>query len=499
MFKRVLIANRGEIAVRIARACRELGIAPLAVYSEADRLAPHVRVAERAACVGGAPSRESYLDIEAIVRAARALEADAVHPGYGFLAENAAFARAVSAAGLVFIGPSADAIAAMGDKTRARALVSAAGVPVVPAVEEPGQDATAARAAGDQLGYPLLIKAAAGGGGKGMRIVRAAGEFEAAFEAAGREATAAFGDGRLFLERYFDRPRHVEVQVLADLRGEIVHLGERECSVQRRYQKIVEESPSPAVTPDLRQRLTAAAIAAARSVAYANAGTVEFLVTESGEFHFLEMNTRLQVEHPITEWVSGVDLVQAQIRIAAGEALWLRQDQLTPRGHAIECRVYAEDPAHQFLPSPGRIVGLREPQGPGVRIDSGICAGYEIPVFYDPLLAKLSVWGADREAARHRLITALRDYAVLGVTTNVPFLLAVATHPAFAAGETHTHFIDEHLRDWRPSDAHAELAAIAAALCATLAPGRGARSAAPSHSESPWQTLGAWRLTGGGR
>jgi acetyl-CoA carboxylase biotin carboxylase subunit len=492
MFKRILIANRGEIAVRIARACRELGIAPLAIYSEADRHAAHVRVAEGAACVGPPPSRESYLNADAILAAARALGADAVHPGYGFLSENADFARAVSAAGLTFIGPPADAIAAMGDKTRARATVSAAGVPIVPAAEDLAGGA--ARAAG-RLGYPLLIKAAAGGGGKGMRIVRAPAELDTAFAAAGREAAAAFGDGRLFFERYFDCPRHVEVQVLADQHGAIVHLGERECSIQRRYQKIVEETPSPGVSPALRAQLTAAAVAAARSVGYTNAGTVEFLVTDAGEFYFLEMNTRLQVEHPITEWVTGVDLVQAQIRIAAGAPLWLGQDDVVARGHAIECRVYAEDPAQQFLPSPGRIVALHEPRGAGVRVDSGIAADAEVPVHYDPLLAKLSVWGADREAARARLLAALRDYTVLGVTTNIAFLIAAVAHPEFAAGRTHTHFIAQNLADWRPPAEHVELAAVAAALHATLAPAL-ARAGAPAgrRAPSPWQTLGAWRL-----
>jgi acetyl-CoA carboxylase biotin carboxylase subunit len=501
MFNRILIANRGEIAVRIARACRELGVSPLAIYSEADRLAPHVRGADRAACVGPAPSRESYLCIEAIIAAARALEADAVHPGYGFLAENADFARAVTAAGLTFIGPSADAIAAMGDKTRARAIVSAAGVPVVPAVEELTDGAAGLRAAARQLGYPLLIKAAAGGGGKGMRVVRSEGELDNAFAAAGREAAAAFGDERRYLERYFDRPRHVEVQVLADGHGAAVHVGERECSVQRRHQKIIEESPSPGVTPALRERLTAAALAAAHSVDYANAGTVEFLVTDSGDFYFLEMNTRLQVEHPVTEWVSGVDLVQAQIRIAAGERLWLTQAELVPRGHSIECRIYAEDPAQQFLPSPGHIALLREPGGPGVRVDSGIATDYDVPVDYDPMLAKLSVWGADRGAARQRLLAALREYALLGVTTNVAFLIAVVEHPAFAAGDTHTHFIAEHLQAWRPPAARTELAAMAAGLYALLAPAtrRGGATQPSTRPLSPWHTLGAWRLGEGGK
>ncbi len=494
MFKRVLIANRGEIAVRIARACRELGAAPLAVYSEADRHALHVRVCERAACIGPPPSRESYLDIDAILAAARELGADAVHPGYGFLAENAAFASAVTAAGLTFIGPPAEAIAAMGDKARARAIAGAAGVPLVPAIESLSTDLAEVRAAAEPLGYPLLVKATAGGGGKGMRIVGAAGELEPALAAASREAAAAFGDGRVYLERYFERPRHVEVQILADQFGDIVHLGERECSIQRRYQKIVEESPSPGVSPALRKQLTAAAIAAAQRVEYANAGTVEFLVSDAGEFYFLEMNTRLQVEHPITEWVTGIDLVQAQLRIAAGERLWLRQAELRPRGHAIECRIYAEDPTQHFLPSPGAIRYVREPQAPGVRVDSGIATGSEVPVHYDPLLAKLSVWSAERDEARRRVIAALREYSVLGVATNVAFLLAVAAHPAFAAGRTHTHFLAEHLADWRPEGADLPLAAIAAALHGALAAPATSGVADTARPPSPWQTLGGWRL-----
>ncbi len=498
MVQRVLIANRGEIAVRIARACRERGLVPLAIYSEADRAAPHVRAADAAACVGPPPSRESYLDIDAVLAAARALRADSVHPGYGFLAENAAFARAVTAAGLTFIGPDAEAIAAMGDKTRARALVAAAGVPVVPAVEDLPADPAAAQQAADALGYPLLIKAAAGGGGKGMRVVRAPEAFAAARAAAAREALAAFGDERIFLERYFDRPRHIEVQVLADRHGTTLHLGERECSVQRRHQKIIEETPSPAVSPALRDALTAAAVAAARSVGYANAGTVEFLLTEDGQFYFLEMNTRLQVEHPITEWVTGIDLVHAQLRIAAGERLWLAQEDVRARGHAIECRVYAEDPAAGFLPSPGRVALLREPHGPGLRVDSGLCAGGEVTVHYDPMIAKVSALGADREEARQRLIAALRDYVVLGVTTNTAFLIEVLAHPAFAAGATHTHFLDEHLPAWGPGDAQLASAAIAAALHAMLAPAR-QTATARQRTGTPWDSLGAWRLGGGVR
>jgi acetyl-CoA carboxylase biotin carboxylase subunit len=499
MFRKILIANRGEIGVRIARACRELGIAPVAIYSEADRAAPHVRAADQAVCVGPAPSRESYLDIDAILAAARETGADAVHPGYGFLAENAAFAQAVGEAGLTFVGPAPDAIAAMGDKTRARDIVSAAGVPVVPAVQDPPTDPDARRVAAERLGFPVLIKAAAGGGGKGMRIVRAAAEFSAASGAPEREARSAFADGRLFLERYFERPRHVEVQILADEHGNVVHLGERECSIQRRYQKIVEEAPSPAVTSSTRETLAAAAVTAARSVGYANAGTVEFLYTDDGEFYFLEMNTRLQVEHPVTEWITGVDLVQAQIRIAAGEPLWLRPEDLALRGHAIECRVYAEDPAQRFLPSPGRIALLREPQGPGVRVDSGIAADCDVPLHYDPMLAKLSVWASDRDAARRRMIAALRDYVVLGVTTSIPFLVDLLAHRRFADGATHTHFIDENMPGWQPGAARADDAVIAAALYTALAPSTaGAGDSRPTRQPSPWQRLGAWRLGSGG-
>jgi acetyl-CoA carboxylase biotin carboxylase subunit len=494
VFKRVLIANRGEIAIRVMRACREMGIETVAVYSEADARAPHVAQANAAVCIGPPPSQESYLNIPRIIEAARSTGTEAVHPGYGFLAENAGFARAVQDAGLAYIGPTPDAIAAMGDKTLARRTVAAAGVPVVPADDEPPSDATRLAAAARRLGYPLLIKAAAGGGGKGMRIVRSETDLVAAFDAAAREAAGAFGDDRLFLERYIERPRHVEVQILADHHGNMVHLGERECSIQRRHQKIIEETPSPAVDAGLRREMTAAAIAVASTVAYRNAGTVEFLLDPDGRFYFLEMNTRLQVEHPITELVTGVDLVQSQLRIAAGEPLWLRQEDIAARGHAIECRIYAEDPAQQFLPSPGTITHLQEPQGPGVRVDSGIAAGFTVPLYYDPLLAKLSVWGDTRDAARRRMIAALGDYVVLGCMTANPFLLDVLEHPAFVRGDTNTHFIDEHFPVWHGREHHRIVAAIAAAID-TLRPQQAAVvSAEPSLVTSPWATLGRWRL-----
>jgi acetyl-CoA carboxylase biotin carboxylase subunit len=499
MFKRILIANRGEIAIRISRACREMGVSPIAIYSEADADGPHVRVADRAVCVGPAPSNESYLNADSILAAAKSSGADAIHPGYGFLSENPLFARTVRDAGLTFIGPTPEAMTAMADKTLARNTVAAAGVPVAPAAQAlSGEADPALLRAAEDLGFPILIKAAAGGGGKGMRIVRSSSELVAAYAAAEREARGAFGDGRLFLERYFERARHIEVQVLADHHGNVIHLGERECSIQRRHQKIVEETPSPAVTEAIRGQLTAAAIAAAKSVGYTNAGTVEFLFTEDGDFYFLEMNTRLQVEHPITEWVTGIDLVQAQIRVAAGEPLGIGQDDVRSSGHAIECRVYAEDPANQFLPSPGRIAILEEPCAPWVRVDSGIRADYEVPLHYDPMLAKLSVWGATREQARRRMIAALRDYIVLGPTTTIPFLRDLLQHAEFANGNTHTHFIQEHLASWQPDPSHLAFAATAAAVHAATA----AKAAFSPEGErpmgTPWQTLGGWRLGSGG-
>jgi len=493
-FRKVLIANRGEIAIRVMRACRELGMESVAVYSEADAAAPHVACADAAVCIGPAPSRDSYLNIPRIIEAAQASGAEAIHPGYGFLAENAAFARAVEDAGLVFIGPTPAAIAAMGDKTLARRTVAAAGVPVVPADEDPPRGGEALAAAARRLGYPLLVKAAAGGGGKGMRVVRDASALLAAFDAAAREAGGAFGDDRLFLERYVERPRHVEVQVLADHHGALVHLGERECSIQRRHQKIIEETPSPVVDAALRTRMTNAALAAARCVGYRSARTVEFLLDPSGEFFFLEMNTRLQVEHPITELVTGIDLVQAQLRIAMDEPLWFHQNDVVHRGHAIECRICAEDPAQQFLPSPGTIVHLREPHGPGIRVDSGITAGYAVPLFYDPLLAKLSVWGETREAARRRLRAALREYVVLGCTTAIPFLLDLLDHPAFVSGETHTHFIPEHFPAWHGGEHHRIAAAIAAAIDVAHPPRTAATAEAPTAVASPWASLGHWRV-----
>ena len=504
-FRKILVANRGEIACRVIRTCREMGIATVAVVSEADRTARHAVLADEAVEIGPPPPLESYLRIDRILEAARATGAEAVHPGYGFLAENADFARACADAGLTFIGPSPDVIDRMGEKTAARAVMEAAGVPVVPGalLPEPDADgrldAAAVAAAVAQVGTPVLVKAAFGGGGKGMRLVEDPDAVPAAAEAAAREARKAFGNGRVYLERYLRRPRHVEFQVFGDAHGHHVHLGERECSIQRRHQKIVEETPSPAVTPALRERMGAAAVAAAAAVDYCGAGTVEFLLDEDGSFYFLEMNTRLQVEHPVTELVTGLDLVRAQIVVAAGGELPWRQEEITARGHAIECRVYAEDPARGYLPSVGPLLLYREPVGPGVRVDSGVREGDTVTLHYDPLLAKLCVHAEDRPTAIARMLSALRRYPVLGVTTNTELLQAVLAHPAFAAGETFTGFLDEHLPGWQPADDVPPEAVAAALLCPALCRGNGqpaAGGAATAARPDPWRTLGPWRLKG---
>jgi acetyl-CoA carboxylase biotin carboxylase subunit len=493
--QRVLIANRGEIALRIARGCRALGLSPIAVHSEADRHAPHVLAADAAVCVGPPPARESYLNADALLTAARETGADAVHPGYGFFSENAAFAEAVERAGLVWIGPSPRAIATMGDKLAARATVAKAGVPLVPGTEIAVADADAATRAAHELGYPILVKAAAGGGGKGMRTVASEADLLDALASATREASAAFADGRVYLEKLIARPRHVEVQVLGDRHGTLVHLGERECSIQRRHQKIVEETPCPIMTDALRARMTDAALAAARAVDYASAGTVEFLLDDAGHFYFLEMNTRLQVEHPVTELAWGVDLVAAQLRVAAGAPLGFAQDDLRPRGHAIEVRLYAEDPQQSFFPSPGMVYAWHEPSGPGIRVDAAVRAGVAVPVEYDPMLGKISAWGEDRAQATARLVGALDETVVLGPTTNLAFLRDVLAHPEFAAGRTHTGFLVDHLPTWRP-DGAPDLAAVVAALASTRPTTARGDGTGPRREPSPWETLGRWRLAG---
>jgi 3-methylcrotonyl-CoA carboxylase alpha subunit len=492
--RRVLIANRGEIAVRIARACREAGLESVAVYSDADREAPHVRAADRAVRIGPAGPAESYLSIPAILEAVATAGADAVHPGYGFLSERAAFARACEAAGITFIGPPSQVIETMGSKIAARELMASAGVPVVPGATPADQSDAAVVQAAEAVGLPVLIKAAAGGGGKGMRIAGSARELAEGVPAARREALAAFGDGTLYVERLVERPRHVELQVFADAHGHAVHLFERECSVQRRHQKVIEESPSPALTPALRQRMGAAAVAATIACGYRNAGTIEFLLEGAGDaarFYFLEMNTRLQVEHPVTEMVTGVDLVRAQLAVAAGEPLPWTQGSLTSRGHAVECRVYAEDPERDFLPQAGRLLVYREPRWPGVRIDSGVEEGAEVGVHYDPLLCKLIAHGETRPAAIARAAGALREFPILGLRTNVPFLIRLLELPAFQEGEVHTGYLDERDIAGEPGPPPAAVVAAAALALATPA---AVASAAPSSAArpDPWSATSAF-------
>ncbi|HEX5108148.1 MAG TPA: acetyl-CoA carboxylase biotin carboxylase subunit [Vicinamibacterales bacterium] len=472
--RKILIANRGEIAVRIVRACRDLGLASVAVYSDADRGARHVRMADEACHLGPSPASESYLRVDRILDAVRASGADAVHPGYGFLSENAAFAAACRDAGVTFIGPSADAIELMGSKTAARGAAIAAGVPVVPGTKNfipVTASAADIAAAAAEIGYPVMVKAVAGGGGKGMRTVGVPEELPGAIRAARSEAGAAFGDSAIYLEQRLERPRHVEVQLLADHHGTVLPFVERECSIQRRHQKLLEETPSPSVSPELRARLAGAAAAVAGAAGYTNAGTIEFLLDERGRFYFLEMNTRLQVEHPITEAVTGVDLVEWQIRIARGERLSLDAGEvLTPRGHAIECRIYAEDADAGFLPSPGPVAALRVPAGPGIRDDGSADAGGEVPIDYDPLISKLIAWGQDRAQAIARMRRALREYEVLGIRTTVPFFTWLLRQPAFDAGAFHTGYLDEllHQRQGRPFSEQdlslEEVAAMALAL-----------------------------------
>ncbi|MCU0513126.1 MAG: ATP-grasp domain-containing protein [Anaerolineae bacterium] len=494
--RKCLIANRGEIAVRILRACRENGIAPVAVYSTADASARHVLLADEAYAVGDAPPALSYLKVPALLAAAQQAGCDSVHPGYGFLAENAAFAQAVQAAGLIWVGPPPAAIAAMGVKTAARALMQAAGVPVVPGFQSDSTAEAPFLAAAAQVGLPLMVKAAGGGGGKGIRIVRHLDELPEALAAARREAAHAFGDGRIFLERYIEHGRHVEIQVLADAFGHTVHLFERECSTQRRHQKIIEEAPSPALTPALRQAMGAAAVAAAQAVGYVNAGTVEFILSPAGEFYFLEMNTRLQVEHPVTELITGLDLVALQLRIAAGEPLPFAQADLSPRGHAIECRLYAEDPRSQFVPATGIVQHFSVPLLPGVRVDSGVQAGDAITLHYDPLIAKIIVHAPDRPAAIARMQQALAETVLLGPLHNRDFLQAVLAHPEFAAGRVDTSFVDTRLAELLPPlPPLPDLALIAAALAdGQTVP---AAPAAPdSDPYSPWARTDSFSLGG---
>jgi acetyl-CoA carboxylase biotin carboxylase subunit len=491
-FRRVLVANRGEIAIRIMRACRERGIESVAIFSDADVDALHVRAADSSVRIGAASPAESYLSIGAVIEAARSSGADAIHPGYGFLSENADFARASVAAGCVFIGPPADVIERMGSKIAARALMIAAGVPVVPGLTPRDQSDAGVAVAAREVEYPVVVKASAGGGGKGMRVLADADAARDLIPAARREAMAAFGDGTLYVERLIERPRHIEIQVFCDNHGNVVHLFERECSIQRRHQKVIEESPSPALTPALRDAMGQAAVAAARAADYRNAGTIEFLLEGEGDsaaFYFLEMNTRLQVEHPVTEAVTGVDLVHAQLTVAAGGTLPWTQEMLAQRGHAIEVRVYAEDPAHGFLPQAGTLSLYREPQGPGIRVDSGVHEGATIPVNYDPLLAKLTVFAETRTAAIERGLTALRTFPVLGLRTNIPFLGRLLDHPEFREGHLHTGFIEQHLGALIPGTVIPDEAVAAAAM---VDPPAATPAGSLSSGIDPWLTLTGW-------
>src|SRR5215467_8932416 len=468
MFRKILIANRGEIAVRVLRACRELGIRAAAVFSEADRNSLHVRLADEAYPIGPAPSRESYLRIDKIMEVARRAGCDAIHPGYGFLAENPALPRACADVGVTFVGPSAEAMEALGAKTAGRQLARRSEVPIVPGTNDAIEDPGAAQELARNMGYPVLLKAVAGGGGKGMRLVNADSDFAAALRDASSEALNAFGNPSVYLEKYLEKPRHIEIQILADAHGRVVSLGERECSIQRRHQKVIEEAPSPIMTPELRKRMGDAAVRLTRAGGYTNAGTVEFLIDAHYNFYFLEVNTRLQVEHPVTEQVTGLDLVKLQIAIAAGHRLPFAWETITPRGHAMEVRLYAEDPENNFFPSPGRILSRRAPSGPGLRVDEGVYEGWTVPMEYDPLLSKMIAWGNSREETIARLRRALDEYSTAGIKTNAALFRRILAEPDFLRAEIHTKWLDELLRRPQPaarSDASAtDAAAIAAAL-----------------------------------
>ena len=496
MFKKILIANRGEIAVRVIQTCKDMGIATVAVYSEADDAALHRLEADQAVCIGPADPGASYLNMDKIIEAAQSTGAQAIHPGYGFLSENADFAKKCEDSGIVFIGPSAQVIRDMGDKLTARKIMMDADVPVIPGLSGEATGLDQMLSAAEEMGYPVLIKASAGGGGKGIRIVESKEQMADSLEAASREAVNAFGDGRVYLEKFFTNARHIEFQVLADNTGHTIHLLERECSIQRRHQKIIEETPSTAVSPELRERMGKTACDAAKAAGYTNAGTVEFLLDQEGNYYFLEMNTRLQVEHPITELVTGTDLVRYQIHIAQGEPLALTQADIRGRGHAIECRIYAEDPEKGFFPSPGTISWYQEPTGPGIRNDAGVYTGAEVPVEYDPILSKLTVHAEDRDQAIARMIKALKSYVVMGVRAPMDFLMDVLDSEAFRTGNTFTDFIDTHFDAWTPGDGDLDLACLAFLaheLC-PAGPTAGTPQEASQVDNSPFNTLGRWTI-----
>jgi len=493
--RKILIANRGEIALRVIRACREMGITALAVYSEVDRKSPHVLEADQAVEIGPAPPLESYLNMGKLVDTAREFGCEAIHPGYGFLAENPAFAQRCREAGLIFIGPSPEAMEKVGDKLTARATMKAKGIPITPGMEVRSDDWDKISREAEAIGYPVMVKASAGGGGKGMRIVQRREDLPSAVEAGRREAKSAFGDDTVYIEKYLQDPRHVEFQVLADRRGNVVHLFERECSVQRRHQKIIEESPSPALDDSLRQKMGDTAVEVMRAVNYTNAGTVEFLLDAEKNFYFLEVNARIQVEHPVTELVTGIDLVKQQIRIASGEELPFRQADLRQRGHAMECRIYAEDPENNFFPSIGKLLFVKEPQGPGIRCDSGIYSGLEITHHYDPILSKLIAWSESRPETLQKMAAALSGYVIMGVKTPIPFLRDLLAHPRFVSGDIHTGFINRHFADWKPTPSGQFLnVALVAAAYAGMNRQPASASTVQKEPPTPWQTLGEWSL-----
>ncbi|MEP6755652.1 MAG: biotin carboxylase N-terminal domain-containing protein [Chthonomonadales bacterium] len=502
-FRKLLIANRGEIAVRIIRACQELNLPVALAASEADMNSPAARLADEVICVGPGPASESYLRQDKIVAAGREVGADAIHPGYGFLSENADFAEASEEAGITFVGPPSSVIRLLGDKIRAKNLMAESGVPVMPGYTGENQADDHLLLEAENIGMPVLIKASAGGGGRGMRVVREIDQFLPELAEARREAVAAFGDARVLLEKYVERSRHIEVQIFGDSHGNVVHLFERECSIQRRHQKIIEESPSPVLTPEVRQQITSAAVTAGRAAGYQNAGTVEFLFDESlsgdHKFYFLEVNTRLQVEHPVTEMLTGIDLVKLQLKVASGEPIGLEQSQIGATGHALEVRIYAEDPARQFLPSIGDLACWVEPQGPWIRVDSGIKAGGEVSPYYDPMLAKLIVRGENRSDTIHRMISALKQFHVLGVTTNIGYLLDIVSDEVFQSGQISTQFLAERFADWKnPTEPPVEvlIAAALASMERTATPSRGAKSPTKS-TDNPWSDASGWRLLAG--
>jgi acetyl-CoA carboxylase biotin carboxylase subunit len=500
MFKKILIANRGEIAVRVIKACREMGIASVAVYSEVDRAGLHVQMADEAVCIGPPPAVQSYLNMDRIIQVARERGVEAIHPGYGFLAENPAFAHLCEQEKIVFIGPNSRALDLVGDKIRARQTMEKAGIPIIPGMKRTAAEFSEFEVEARRIGYPVMIKASAGGGGKGMRIVSSADELRPSLEAGRREAMSAFGDESVYLEKYIREPRHVEFQALADNYGHIVHLFERECSIQRRHQKIVEETPSPALDAALRKKMGDTAKRALEVSGYNNAGTVEFLLDRDKNFYFLEVNARLQVEHPVTELATGVDLVHQQIKIASGEKLSLRQEDLKQRGHAIECRIYAEDPTRNFLPSAGKILFLKEPKGPGVRHDGGVYSGWDVPIYYDPILAKLIVWAETRDLACRRMKSALDDYVILGISTTIGFLREVISHPRFREGDTTTDFIRSYFDGWKEKESGEDDLRLVLAAAAVDDIGAsqvvGGTPGLARESATPWRTLGNWKIGG---